>query len=223
VSTSPSTPRPRIQGLSDLVFGLALSISALTLIGQQPTTTEQFGFSLALYGFSFIILIGVWQLYSTVTSILPAETSVLVDLNVVLLFLVSIEPYLFNELFVAKGGLTVPVSGAYSVDLAAMFFILAFFLNSLASEDKHLVPKVLIGRFKLRRNMVLLAALTFAVSIYPYFGDTTVATVMSGGVPYYFTLRSVLWLAALFLSWGRRLIEVMQTSVPAHEQSKLNV
>jgi uncharacterized membrane protein len=205
VSTPPSTPRPRIQGLSDLVFGLALSISALTLIGQQPTTTEQFGFSLGLYGFSFIILIGVWQMYSTVTSILPAETSILVDLNVILLFLVSIEPYLFNELFVAKGGLSVPVSAVYSVDLAAMFFILAFFLNSLANEDKHLVPKVLVSKYKLRRNMVLLVALTFTISIHPYFGDTVVATFMGGA--YDVTLRSVLWLIALFLSWGRRLIE----------------
>ena len=32
-----ATPKSRIESLSDLIFGLALSIGALTLIGQQPS------------------------------------------------------------------------------------------------------------------------------------------------------------------------------------------
>lgn len=71
---SESAPKSRIQTLSDLIFGLALSISALTLIGRQPATTQQLLTSLGLYGFSFLILISVWRLYSSITSILPLET-----------------------------------------------------------------------------------------------------------------------------------------------------
>ena len=199
-------PRPRIQSLSDLVFGLALSISALTLIGQQPSNPQGFSFSLGLYGFSFLVLIGLWQMYSSVTSILPAETSVLVDLNVALLFLVSIEPYLFNELFSSKPGMLASVSAVYSIDLASMFLILTFFLLTLTTEDKHLLPSSLLGRYRLQRNFTLLAALVFMISIIPYFGDTIAVSIVSGGTPYYLSLRSVLWLIALVVSWSRRTI-----------------
>ena len=200
-------PRPRIQGLSDLIFGLALSISALTLIGQQPNNPMQFSFSLGLYGFSFLILIGLWQQYSSVTSILPAETSVLVDLNVALLFLVSIEPYLFNELFSAKEGLLASVSAVFSVDLASMFLILTFFFLSLTTEEKHLIPTALLGRYRLRRNFTFVTALIFMVSIIPYFGDTVVWSFISGNTPYFISLRSVFWMVALGVSLGRRSVE----------------
>jgi len=203
-------PRPRIQNLSDLIFGLALSISALTLIGQQPTTTQDFAASLGAYAFSFLILIGLWQSYSSVTSILPTETSSMVDLNVILLFLVSIEPYLFNELFAARGELVPYVSSAYSIDLTGMFFILAFFLHLLAKEEKHLVPTVLLSRYRTRRNLTILGGLVFALSIYPYFGDVAVYTVVTGDRPYYFTVRSTLWLVALSLTWVGRLIMSLQ-------------
>ena len=201
MGASDHAPRPRIQNLSDLVFGLALSISALTLIGHQPTTTEGFIASLGAYAFSFLILISLWQSYSSVTSLLPSETTILVDLNVVLLFLVSVEPYLFNELFSAEDELLTYVSGAYSVDLTAMFIILAFFLQTLTKEEKHLVPKALLGRYRARRDFVVVGALVLGLSIYPDFGTAVVATVTTGGQPYNFTLRSTLWLVALLLSW----------------------
>ena len=35
-----STPKSRIETLSDLIFGLALSIGAFTLIGQAPSTFQ---------------------------------------------------------------------------------------------------------------------------------------------------------------------------------------
>jgi uncharacterized membrane protein len=156
--------RPRIQSLSDLIFGLALSISALTLISQQPATTQQLMASIGLYGFSFLILISVWRLYSSITSILPTETLGLTDLNIVLLFTVSIEPYLFNELFALKGAMFYNVSNIYALDLAAMFLILAFFHHSLANEEKKLVPKSLLGRYRLGRNMSLSITAVFIVS-----------------------------------------------------------
>jgi len=199
--------RPRIQELSDLIFGLALSISALTLIGQPPTSPQQFSFSLGLYGFSFLILIGLWRQYSSVTSILPAETSVLVDLNVAILFLVSIEPYLFNELFSAREVMFVSISMVYSMDLAAMFLILTFFLLSLTTDERHLVPSALLGRYRLVRNSTLVTALIFILSIIPYFGNTVVWSSVSGSASYYISLRMVLWLLALGVTWGRRSLE----------------
>ncbi len=197
-----SKPTPRIQSLSDLIFGLALSIGALTLIGQQPATTDQLLASLLLYGFSFLILVNIWQIYSSITSVLPVETAVLTDLNILLLFIVSIEPYLFSELFASNGSMFPFVSNLYAIDLAAMFLILAFFNHSLASQEKKLIPDNLLRMFKLRRNICFLGAAVFLVSIVPFFGFTTLS-VGAASLP----IRVILWVVALPLGSARRFLE----------------
>jgi uncharacterized membrane protein len=92
------TSKSRIESLSDLIFGLALSIGALTLIGQPQNDFGQILQSILFYAFSFLILISVWYGYTRTMSLLHIETSKLVNLNILLLFLVSIEPFLFNQL-----------------------------------------------------------------------------------------------------------------------------
>jgi uncharacterized membrane protein len=205
-SSSETTPRPRVQTLSDLIFGLALSISALTLIGHQPATAEQFFTSLGLYGFSFLILISVWRVYSSITSVLPSETPLLTGLNYVLLFLVSIEPYLFNELFASTSFVEV-VNSVYAYDLAIMFLILAAFNHILASEERNLVTKSRLGRYRLSRNLCLLVAGVFVISTVPALGSTIVFSYTSAGATYEISLRSVLWIASLVVGWSRRLLD----------------
>jgi uncharacterized membrane protein len=187
-------PRPRIEAFSDLIFGLALSIGALTFIGQQPTSFEALMAALGLYGFSFLILVSVWLSYSTITSVLPAETETLTSLNIVLLFLVSIEPFLFNQLFAEQGSMFSDVSIVYAIDLAAMFIILAFFDHSLADEEKNRVPKDQLKRYRFARNYALLIAAVFLISIVPFFETA-----------YVFPLRVYVWILALVLGWVRRI------------------
>ena len=51
--TKPSVPRPRIEGLSDLIFGLALSIGAIQLVGNAPKTQGQLLEALTAFAFGF--------------------------------------------------------------------------------------------------------------------------------------------------------------------------
>jgi uncharacterized membrane protein len=194
-------PRPRIQSLSDLIFGLALSIGALTLIGQQASDFQYLLNSLIYYGFSFLILANVWRLYTNTMDLLPVETAGLVDLNIVLLFLVSIEPFLFNQIL---GSSTLAfaenVSVLYAIDLAGLFLIMAFFTHSLADEDKKLVPQSLLLTYRRNRNFELLASAIFLVSIIPVF--------WSLGIPVgnsFIRLRFILWILTLFLRGFRHL------------------
>jgi len=202
---SEVSPKPRILTLSDLIFGLALSIGALTLIGRQPSNATEFFTSLGLYGFSFLILISVWRLYSSITSILPSETAVLSGLNYVLLFLVSIEPYLFNELFTSAKFLDI-INDVYAFDLAVMFIILAAFNHALAREERDLEAKSLLRRYRLTRNVCLLVAGIFILSTAPPLGSTAVFEYSSGGVTYVFSARTVLWTASLAIGWTRRFL-----------------
>ena len=194
-------PRPRIQTLSDLIFGLALSIGALTFIGQQPLDFQSLVASLLFYSFSFLVLVSVWRSYSTTLSVLPVENEFLTSLNILLLFTVSIEPYLFNQLFTVNGSLWNNISVLYAVDLAVMFLILAFFNHSLGKEEKNLAPKNYMRKFRFDRNYDILTAAIFIVSILPVF-EVTVSHVSGSGIP----LRVFLWIGALIFGLVRRLL-----------------
>lgn len=202
----------RILSLSDIVFGLALSIGALTLIGHQPSTTQQFVFSLGQYGFSFLILIGVWRSYSRLTSVLPTEGGALVELNIVLLFVVSIEPYLFNELFAASGGLLQSVSAVFGVDLALMYSILAYFSDTVATEERHLVARGSLRRYRFERNRDFMGALVFAASVVPYFGQTIAISFTFGGVTTDWSIRDVMWLVALLIGYSSTVVRLLMGS-----------
>src|SRR6266705_5184687 len=57
-------PKPRIESLSDLIFGLALSIGALALIAQPVLTAGDLLRDLLDFAFGFIVLIVVWVRYT---------------------------------------------------------------------------------------------------------------------------------------------------------------
>jgi uncharacterized membrane protein len=198
-------PRPRIETLSDLIFGLALSIGALTLIGQPPADFKAILLSLSFFSFSFLVLVSVWRSYSTILSVLPVETERLVSLNILLLFTVSIEPYLFNELFAVGGGLWDNVSMIYAVDLAVMFLVLGFFNHSLTNEERGLAPRSFIEKFKLERNYDFVVAAIFLVSIIPVF-QVNVNLKLLIGENFFIPLRVLIWVAALVLGLARRVV-----------------
>ena len=91
-------PRPRIESLPDLIFGLALSVGGITLVGNPSTTSGAFYNDILTFSFSFLILITVWMRYTKIMSVLPIENRRSSALNTLLLFTVSIEPFLFNLL-----------------------------------------------------------------------------------------------------------------------------
>jgi len=73
---SPHTgqgPRPRIAALTDLVFGLALSIGAISLISKQPANAPDLYLAIAGFGFSFLILIQIWFRFTEIMSIPPRD------------------------------------------------------------------------------------------------------------------------------------------------------
>jgi len=68
-------PQPRIESLTDFVFGLALSIGAIGLISNRPKNPEILVESIAGFGSSFLILISIWFRYTEVLSVLRVELS----------------------------------------------------------------------------------------------------------------------------------------------------
>jgi uncharacterized membrane protein len=192
-------PRPRIETLSDLIFGLALSIGALTLIGKTPTKAADVEIAVLGFGFSFLILISVWLRYTSIMSVLPVETGVVVLLNIVLLFLVSIEPYLFSLLNSAELAVYDYASVLYALDLAGLMAILALFTHMLTIEERKLIRPELLGRQRMIRNVLFFSTVLFLISALPQFWSLKFQ-----GMP----VRIWFWYLSLVGIWGLRLVRI---------------
>ena len=194
-------PKTRIESLTDLIFGLALSIGSVSLLSKPPSSPADVIMDLAGFGFSFLILISIWIRYTNIMSVLPVETSGTMFLNAVMLFLVSIEPYLLSLLvlgsFQASGvAVLIFASEAYAIDLAGLTSIMGLLTHQLTIEERKLVKPELVGQYRRIRNVQYLAAFLFAVSALPPFWAWEIL-----GTP----VRFHLWYAILVFIWISRL------------------
>jgi hypothetical protein len=195
-----SAPSPRIrikiESLSDLVFGLALSIGSLILVGRVPQSGQDLGVNILLFGFGFLIVVLAWLGYSRTMAVLPVEVRFALLTNIVLLFLVALQPYLFYVLqTVQTAGLVNAASVAYGLDVGGMFFMQAALAYLVVTEEKAgvhgqaaLHPAVL-ARFRRAARANALVGLVFAISALPFFWVST---------PVGF-LRFYLWSSALLI------------------------
>ena len=165
----------RIEGLSDIVFGLALSIGSLVLIGNLPQTPEALGTDIALFVFSFMLVVVSWFLYSRIMSVLPVEVRWALILNVFLLLCVALEPYTLYVLDQSQPVALLPWSSfAYALDVGLIYLILGGLAFILLAEAKrpgselHLHPAIIAGARRTMRMEFFLGAL-FAISALPFF------------------------------------------------------
>jgi len=180
----PAGPSPRIkvriESLSDLVFGLALSIGSLFLITRVPQSSQDLAVNVLLFGFGFLIVVMTWLGYSRTMAVLPVEVPLALAANLLLLFCVALEPYLFYVMeSVQTPDLADAASVAYALDVGAMFLLLAALAYLVVKEDKaasdghkRLHPLVL-ARFKRSIRLLSIVGLIFAASALPIFWVTT--------------------------------------------------
>jgi uncharacterized membrane protein len=199
-------PRPRIESLSDLVFGLALSIGAIALATSPPTTEAGLYRDILTFGFNFIVLISIWLRYTRIMSALPIETRTTMVLNTVLLFAVILEPFLFN--IIRSGNSATPPSiplfeassSLYGIDLGAMMLIMGIFTLALADEERRLVQGEMISELQSEAVMWFISSCIFLVSAIPIFGRIEVGGVLVTGL----SVRTIMWLGAIAVSWVMR-------------------
>jgi uncharacterized membrane protein len=196
---SEARPKPRIESLSDLVFGLALAIGAFALVNNPPPDPGRMYRDIAIFGFNFFIIIAIWLKYTRIMSVLPIETRLTIFLNSVLLFTVTLEPFVYNILR-AGNSLTPPsaslfesASSLFGFDLAGMMFVMGVFTLALADEEKHLVSRSMITQLREEAVGWFIASAIFLLSAVPLFGKVPLGGVVTSG----FTVRQVLWIVAL--------------------------
>lgn len=176
-----------------MVFGLALSLGALVLINRPVTYASDLYGGLLVFGFSFMILMTVWYSYSTIMAVLPVETRSLVIANLVLLFVVALEPYLLYVFAYGPIDVGEPASVLYAIDLAVMNAVLGGFLHILSREEGRLVSAPSLRKMRIRRDFTLAMSAVFLLSALPVFWSWA----WWPGAP----SRVILWMLTLPAGW----------------------
>jgi uncharacterized membrane protein len=212
VAGTQTRPRPRIESLSDLIFGLALSIGAISLLGNINgiNSTGVLENDIAIFGYSFLILITVWMRYTRIMSVLPLENRWTITLNTALLFTVSLEPFLFNVMQLDVNLSPKFSSQFYATDLGVMMAILASFSLVLADEERNLIPKNLIKEFRIQSAIMFVAALLFFISILDIFWTYG---------PGHFEWRFYLWIIPFVLASVQRRISGIIGEIRKHRKN----
>ena len=198
-------PRPRIETLADLVFGLSLSIGAIGLIASSPTSQGEINTHIFAFGFTFLVLITAWIIYTTYMSVLPGELKAVTFLNVALLLLVALIPYLLNSVELASPLLSpaeASAIGAYAstlftLDLSGILLILAAFAHVISLEEKKIVAPELAQLFRNGRNRMTILSFVTLISVAPPFWEWTLF-----GVP----VRLYIWYLPLISYWVGRVV-----------------
>ena len=180
------TPRIKIgvESLSDMIFGLALSIGAIFLIGNNSTDPKVVLSNLIAFCFSFLILVIIWVRYKRTVSVLRVETGLMLELNIAMLFFVAIEPYLFNLLAAgaslslfwlgkAQPQFSVYTVELYAIDTGSIYLILGILTYVVLREHRlkrieTLHPRI-IRSFKQSMYTQLTTCSIFLISALPIF------------------------------------------------------
>jgi hypothetical protein len=154
--------------LSDLIYGLSLSIGAISLVitNSQASTANDIDRNILEFLFVFLILITSWIIYTSDMSVLPVETRLVTFLNVVLLILVAIIPYLFDQAVSLNNTPDVQnyASTLFTFDYAGSLFIMAGFAHLIAQEEKQLVDSDQVVRFRRIRNRLTILTIVVLFS-----------------------------------------------------------
>lgn len=174
--------RIRIESLSDLVFGLALSIGSLVLIGRVPQSGQDLAINILLFGFGFFVVVWIWLGYSRTMAVLPDEVPSALYANLSLLFCVALAPYLFYVLSSPLISDDVLNAGsiAYALDVGAMFLLLAALARLVVkagekaqSGGHSVVHPAVVKRFRAIMKAEVAVGLIFAISALPVFWVNT--------------------------------------------------
>jgi len=91
-----------------------LAIDSIALLPTAAATPEQMNSRILIFAFAFLFLITAWLIYTTYMSVLPVDTLTVTFLNVALLLLVALIPYLLNSVVLGDSPSSRTTLRAYS-------------------------------------------------------------------------------------------------------------
>src|SRR5207245_11179712 len=139
---------------------LSLSLEAIGLIASAPTTQGEIHSHVYGFGFTFVVIITAWIIYTTFMSVLPGEVRAITFLNVALLLLVALIPYLLNSVELANPSLSPAEAFAirayayslFALDLSGIMLIPSACAHVLSVEEMKLAAPALARLLRTERK-----------------------------------------------------------------------
>lgn len=195
----PSRTKSRVEGLSDLVFGLALSIGSIALIQHIPQAPGDLISDVLNFGFSFLIIAAIWLGYTRIVSFLSVETSGTLLLKFAVLFCVALEPFLYYVFQTTAFAFLDFSSAAFALDTGAMMGLLSGMMYIVIYQDTrgkiHTVPRRMIRRFRVSMIAQAIGAAIFLFSVSGIFWIR---------IPIFGYLRFLMWYISLAIFFASR-------------------
>jgi hypothetical protein len=141
----------------------------------------------------------------------PIQTLVMTRLNMLLLFLVAVEPYFFNFLIGNNSTIIQYVSSYYAIDIGCINLVLAYFVHQSTIEEKKILSKDLIPKYRANRDATIVIASIFLVSAIPIFWGIAVLGLQ---------LRIVLWISSFPMVTIVRKVESFSSSKSSDSSSE---
>lgn len=160
---NPKTVKKSVEALSNMVFGLALSIGTLALISSASASPDQIISGIEGFAFSFLLIIYAWFRYTSIFEITRIEDSKMIDLNLLLLFFIVVEPYLFSLLNGSGQAMLGFTTELFAIDMAAILLTLwAIYSITIAKSAKN---KNDLASYRHVRDGLFVAGIIFALSL----------------------------------------------------------
>jgi uncharacterized membrane protein len=157
-----------------------------------------------LFGFSFLLIIAVWLGYTRVLPLLSFETFGPLLLNLVLLFCVALEPFLYYVLQTASSTYLEFWSSAFALDMGGMMGMLSCLMFVAVRQARrgevHRLPPSSIKRF---RRVVISQALMSALFL------ASVSNIFWIQIPDLGYLRFLMWYLAIGVLLASRAVAWM--------------
>lgn len=150
-----------IEDLSNLVFGLALGLGAITLVAPSRDSYVELAGILLRFALSFFIIFAVWWLYNAHVTELDLGKGNRFLLNVLLLLLVVIEPFLLTIAHMKSG------ATAYALDLGTIMVIMAVFNYLILQDERERLDRARAKELRSRMLTLTACSILFFLSIVP--------------------------------------------------------
>ncbi len=186
-----------IEALSSIVFGIALSIGTFTFI---TSDTQLVLANILTFAFSFLILIYIWLRYTKILELIKVETTLEMCLNIIMLFLVVMEPYLFiqvqiNSVSVVASSRLGYTSFLFGLDIAGLMLALGT-IYILGLRNFRDLRREIMSHYDYITKSLFLIGIFFLIADLPMVWNVYI---------YGFQLRFVLWvlsaIVAVALRW----------------------
>jgi uncharacterized membrane protein len=156
----------KIEDLSNLVFGLALALGAINLVAPSRAGLVPLLQILANFGLSFSIIIWIWLVYNSLVAEQDMGKRGRLAMNILLLFLVVIEPFLLS-VSLGEGVSSSAGRSAYAIDLGFAVLILGLFSHFAMTEERLVPDQAARRRMRTGRNLSFLCSAVFFLSLVP--------------------------------------------------------